>query len=121
MSFGGHSPKPGRHAPPGRNPPKGNPDPKDTSESDSGDSTPKAEGGNPRVSLADYERLKEVVKRFSDEKSAAFVEIDALVHDKKRTKEERRKSYWNVKPVSVFSIWKETSQPRSPFYWDGQR
>ena len=77
MSFGGHSSKPGCHAP------EGKPEPKATSESDSGGSTPKAEGGNPRVSLADYERLKEVVKRLSDEKSAAFVEISALVNDNK--------------------------------------
>ena len=62
MSFGGHSPKPGRSAP------KGKPEPKATPDSDSGGSTPKAEGGNPRVSLADYERLKEVVKILSDEK-----------------------------------------------------
>ena len=40
MSFGGHSPKPGRHAP------KGKPEPKATSESDSGGSTPMAEGGH---------------------------------------------------------------------------
>ena len=70
MSFGGHSPKPGRHAPEGE-PPEAN-----STDSDSGDSTPKAEGGGaPRVSLADYERLKAVVKKLSDEKSAAFLNI----------------------------------------------
>ena len=43
-------------------------------------------GGNPRVSLADYERLKEVVKRLSDEKLAAYAEIDLLVNDTKDLK-----------------------------------
>ena len=76
MSFGGHSPKPG-----GRSAPEDKPEP--TPDSDSGGSTPRANEGNPRVSLADYERLKEVVKRLSDEKSAAFVEIDLLVNDNK--------------------------------------
>ena len=78
MSFGGHSPQPGHSAP------EGKPEPGATSNSDSGGSTPRAWGGdNPRVSLADYERLKEVVKRLSDEKSAAYVEIDLLVNDNK--------------------------------------
>ena len=64
MSFGGHSPKPGRPTPDGQ--------PLGDNTTDSGDSTPRAEGGQtprpdgaPRVSLADYERLKEVVKRLS--------------------------------------------------------
>ena len=59
MSFCGHSPKPGRSAP------EGKPEPGATSNSDSGESTPKAENTNPRVSLAAYERLKEVVKKLS--------------------------------------------------------
>ena len=80
MSFGGHSPKPGRSAP------EGKPEPGATPNSDSGGSTPRAEGVNPRVSLADYERLKEVVKRLSDEKSAAYAEIDLLVNDNKDLK-----------------------------------
>jgi len=77
MSFGGHSPKPG-----GSNAPEDKPE-QPTPDSDSGGSTPRANEGNPRVSLADYERLKDVVKRLSDEKSAAYVEIDLLVNDNK--------------------------------------
>ena len=109
MSFGGHFPKPGRHAP------EGKPEPKATPDSDSGGSTPKTEGGNPRVSLADYERLKEVVKRLSGEKSAAFVEIDALVNDNKDLRKREEELLEHQADLSILDMEGNKSTKVPPF------
>ena len=109
MRFGGHSPKPGRHAP------EGKPEPKATSESDSRGPTPKAAGSNPRVSLADYERLKEVIKRLSDEKSAAFVEMDALVDDNKDLRKREEELLEHQADFSILNMEGNKSTKVLPF------
>ena len=110
MSFGGHSPKPGRSNP------EGKPEPKATTpDSDSGDSTPKAEGDKPRVSLADFERLKEVVKRLSDEKLAAFVEIDLLVNDNKELRKREEDLLEHQADLSILDMEGNKSTKVPPF------
>ena len=109
MSFGGHSPKPG-----GSNAPEDKPE-QPTPDSDTGGSTPWANEGNPRISLADYERLKDVVKRLSDEKSAAYVEIDLLVKDNKDLKKREEDLLEHQADLSILDMEGGKSTKVPPF------
>ena len=120
MSFGGHSPKPGAN--PGANPgarrSAHEDKPETTPESDSGGSTPRGNEGNPdnpRVFLADYERLKDVVKRLSDEKSAAYVEIDLLVKDNKDLKKREEDLLEHQADLSILDMEGGKSTKVPPF------
>ena len=95
--------------------PKGKPEPGATSNSDSGESTPKAENTNPRVSLADYERLKEVIKKLSDEKSAAFAEIDLLVNDNKNLRKREEDLLEHQADLSILDMEGNKSTKVPPF------
>ena len=116
MSFGGHSPKPGANPGARRSAPEDKPE--TTPESDSGGSTPRGNEGNPdnpRVSLADYERLKDVVKRLSDEKSAAYVEIDLLVKDNKDLKKREEDLLEHQADLSILDMEGGKSTKVPPF------
>ena len=56
--------------------------------------TPKEEG---KPSLADYERLREVVERLTGEKTDALNEIDALVAENRRFQDKQK--FWKTKPT----------------------
>ena len=81
-----------------------------------GRSTPRVNEGNPdRVSLADYERLKDVVKRLSDEKSAAYVEIDLLVKDNKDLKKREEDLLEHQADLSILDMEGGKSTKVPPF------
>ena len=61
-----------------------------------------------------------MVKRLSDEKSAAFVEIDALVNDNKELRKREEELLEHQADLSIHNM-EETSQPRSPYHRDGKR